>query len=152
LSSGVLHLALGLFIAGLSSGLASPSLAAAVSQAVAERRQSTTNTFINAGTGGGIILSVPVLLFIPFGWRGACVAFAVLALLPATGDALLTRDQNAGKNEQSWRQVLQCQALRRLALIAFICGYSERGMVELGPIFCKNTCTLKKRPPACCGW
>lgn len=124
LSSGAVHLALGLFIAGLSSGLASPSLAAAVSQAVAERWQSTTNTFINAGTGGGIILSVPVLLFIPFGWRGACVTFAVLALLcllPVMRYLPATRTQGA-KNEQSWRQVLQIRAMRRLALIAFICG------------------------------
>jgi predicted MFS family arabinose efflux permease len=106
LSSGVLLLALGLFIAGLSSGLASPSLAASVSQAVAERRQSTTNTFINAGTGGGIILSVPVLLFIPFGWRGACIAFAVLALLcllPVMRYLPATKTQGAKMNNPGGR-------------------------------------------------
>ncbi|WP_350028989.1 MFS transporter [Citrobacter sp. MNAZ 1397] len=146
LSSGVLLLALGLFIAGLSSGLASPSLAASVSQAVAERRQSTTNTFINAGTGGGIILSVPVLLFTPFGWRGACIAFAVLALLcllPVMRYLPATKTQGA-KNEQSWRQVLQCQAMRRLALIAFICGIASAAWWNFGPDILQNHLHIAK--------
>lgn len=139
-AAGVVHIALGLFIAGLSSGLASPSLAAAVSQAVAERRQSTTNTFINAGTGGGIILSVPILLFIPFGWRGACVAFAVFALLcllPVTRYLPASRSQGA-KNEQSWRQLLQARAMRRLALIAFICGIASAAWWNFGPDILQN--------------
>lgn len=146
LSSGAVHLALGLFIAGLSSGLASPSLAAAVSQAVAERWQSTTNTFINAGTGGGIILSVPVLLFIPFGWRGACVTFAVLALLcllPVMRYLPATRTQGA-KNEQSWRQVLQVRAMRRLALIAFICGIVSAAWWNFGPDILQNHLYIAK--------
>lgn len=146
LSSGAVHLALGLFIAGLSSGLASPSLAAAVSQAVAERWQSTTNTFINAGTGGGIILSVPVLLFIPFGWRGACVTFAVLALLcllPVMRYLPATRTQGA-KNEQSWRQVLQVRAMRRLALIAFICGIVSAAWWNFGPDILQNHLHIAK--------
>lgn len=146
LSSGAVHLALGLFIAGLSSGLASPSLAAAVSQAVVERWQSTTNTFINAGTGGGIILSVPVLLFIPFGWRGACVTFAVLALLcllPVMRYLPSTRTQGA-KNEQSWRQVLQVRAMRRLALIAFICGIVSAAWWNFGPDILQNHLHIAK--------
>lgn len=134
-SSSAAQLAAGLFVAGLSSGLASPALAAAVSQRVAENRQSTTNTFINAGTGGGIILSVPVLLFIPWGWRGACVAFAVLALLcllPVMRYLPAAREQGA-ENKQSWRQVLMCRTLQRLALIAFICGIASAAWWNFGP-------------------
>lgn len=48
-----LILATGLFIAGLSSGLASPSLAAAVSKRISAERQTQVNTLINAGTSGG---------------------------------------------------------------------------------------------------
>lgn len=58
-------LAIGLFIAGLSSGLASPALAGAVNDRIASDRQLHVNTTINAGTSGGIILSVPVLFFMP---------------------------------------------------------------------------------------
>ncbi|CAJ0995195.1 MFS transporter [Sodalis praecaptivus] len=68
-SSSPAMLAAGLFIAGLSPGLASPSLAAAVGRRVAVPQQPRVNTIINVGTGAGIILSVPVLLFLPGGWR-----------------------------------------------------------------------------------
>lgn len=48
-----IYLALGLFVAGMSSGLASPALAGAVNDAVPDERQTQVNTTINAGTSGG---------------------------------------------------------------------------------------------------
>ena len=68
-SAQPLTLATGLFIAGLSSGLASPALAGAVDDTIAPDRKTLVNTVINAGTSAGIILSVPVLFFMPGGWR-----------------------------------------------------------------------------------
>ncbi|WP_235421125.1 MFS transporter [Erwinia oleae] len=81
LSSSPLMLANGLFIAGLSAGLASPALADAVSLMIDIKRQPQVNTIINAGTSAGIIFSVPILLFMPGGWRAACLLFAVIALI-----------------------------------------------------------------------
>lgn len=128
-------LAVGLFIAGLSSGLASPSLAAAVSRCVSAARQPQVNTVINAGTGGGIILSVPVLMLLPGGWRSACVVFAVIALLclipllrwlpgrcdtPASPDAgIISR--------------LRQPVMRRLAAIALVSGIASAAWWSFGP-------------------
>lgn len=130
-----LMLAAGLFIAGLSSGLASPSLAGSVTRTVSENHQDMANTVINAGTGGGIILSVPVVLMMPGGWRAACVIFAVLALLcllpvlrylPAD-----TQQQSVEKTR--WRDVFQNQPMVRLAIIALISGMASAAWWSFGP-------------------
>ncbi len=129
-----LLLAVGLFIAGLSSGLASPSLAGAVSAGVKAERQTQVNTIINAGTSGGIILSVPVLFFVPGGWRIACVIFALLALaslvpvwryLPATG----------GEGEQAlrWRALIRKPGMVRLSVIALVSGIASAAWWSFGP-------------------
>lgn len=89
-------LAAGLSVAGLSPGIASPSLATAVSLRVTDNQQPHMNTFINAGTSAGIILSVPVLLFLPGGWRAACLLFsgiALVCLLPILRFYLTTEEQ-----------------------------------------------------------
>lgn len=75
-----LLLATGLFVAGLSSGLASPALAAAVSERIPADAQPRINTLINAGTSAGIILTVVILSVLPGGWRSACLLFALLSL------------------------------------------------------------------------
>ncbi|WP_128086998.1 MFS transporter, partial [Pantoea deleyi] len=75
-----LVLATGLFVAGLSSGLASPALAAAVSERIPADAQPRINTLINAGTSAGIILTVVILSVLPGGWRSACLLFALLSL------------------------------------------------------------------------
>ncbi len=128
-------LAAGLFIAGLSSGLASPSLAAAVSRVIAESRQPLVNTIINAGTGAGIILSVPVLLFLPGAWRMACVVFglAALACLVPVIRYLPSGCQNIGTEKKSWRETLLRRQLARLAIIAFVSGMASAAWWSFGP-------------------
>ncbi len=135
LSSGPVMLAAGLFIAGTGPGLASPSLAAAVSQRVEEKKKPQVNTIINAGTGCGIILSVPILLYLPGGWRAACVVFAACALaclipvirsLPGEG---IRRDGE----KQCWRETLVQRPLIRLVIIAFVSGMASAGWWSFGP-------------------
>lgn len=67
-------------LAGLSTGLASPPLAAAVSVAVAPARRAAANTFINSGTSAGVILSGPAALLFADAWREAYVAFCIVSL------------------------------------------------------------------------
>lgn len=128
-----LMLGAGIFVAGLSAGLSSPTLAAAVNRAIAEAEQTQVNTVINAGTGGGIILSVPILLFIPGGWRAACVAFAIISLLclvpvmrclPREGDAY---------ERQNWREMFFQRPVVRLAGIAFVSGMASAAWWSFGP-------------------
>lgn len=139
-SSQPLTLATGLFIAGLSSGLASPALAGAVNDSIAPERQLHVNTTINAGTSGGIILSVPVLFFMPGGWRAACFVFAILALLclPALWRYL---PQSAAKRREPTPKVLAIvhkPGMFRLLGIAFISGIASAAWWSFGPELLTN--------------
>ncbi len=70
-------------LAGSSTGLASPALAAAVTSMVPAARQAATNTLINAGTSAGVALSGPVAALMGAEWRLAFAGFAGAAILMA---------------------------------------------------------------------
>ncbi|PLR39595.1 MFS transporter [Chimaeribacter californicus] len=126
-------LALGLFIAGLSAGLASPAIAAAVSQTIADTKQPKMNMIINAGTSAGIIVSVPVLFWLPGGWRMACTLFALLALLCAFPVwRILPKEKLSAQSAPLpgfWRH----RALQRLMAIAFVSGIASAAWWSFGP-------------------
>lgn len=125
----------GLFIAGLGAGLASPALASAVSQQLDASRQTAANTLINAGTGAGIIVSVPIFMLVPGGWRAACCCFAALALI----SLLLARYcLPAGRADPpgslvGWRDRLHNRALQRVIIIAFLSGVASAAWWCFGP-------------------
>lgn len=78
-SAGVL--AAGVLIAGSSTGLASPPLAAAVATWVREEVRDTAQTVVNAGTGIGVLVSGPVALLLQQQWRAAWLLFALTAAI-----------------------------------------------------------------------
>ncbi|MFQ1681365.1 MFS transporter [Pantoea dispersa] len=125
----------GLFIAGLGAGLASPALASAVSRQIDASRQTAANTLINAGTGAGIIVSVPIFMLMPGGWRAACCCFAALALI----SLLLARYcLPAGRADPpgspvGWRDRLHNRALLRVIIIAFLSGVASAAWWCFGP-------------------
>ncbi|QZY90817.1 MFS transporter [Pantoea dispersa] len=125
----------GLFIAGLGAGLASPALASAVSRKIDASRQTAANTLINAGTGAGIIVSVPIFMLMPGGWRAACCCFAALALI----SLLLARYcLPAGRADPpgspvGWRDRLHNRALQRVIIIAFLSGVASAAWWCFGP-------------------
>jgi len=125
----------GLFIAGLGAGLASPALASAVSRQIDASRQTAANTLINAGTGAGIIVSVPIFMLMPGGWRAACCCFAALALI----SLLLARYcLPAGRADPpgspvGWRDRLHNHALQRVIIIAFLSGVASAAWWCFGP-------------------
>ncbi|WP_369788082.1 MFS transporter [Rouxiella sp. WC2420] len=126
-------LGLGLFIAGMSAGLASPALAAAVSQAIAHRQQPIMNTLINAGTSAGIILSVAVLSWLPGGWRMSCLLFAFLALLCAFPVwHILPKDKPLARYG-FFHVILHQRALHRMMAIAFFSGIVSAAWWSFGP-------------------
>ncbi|MEC8916202.1 MAG: MFS transporter, partial [Pseudomonadota bacterium] len=83
ISTSVLWLAGGILFAGLSTGLASPPMAQAVSASIVPARQNRANTIINAGTSLGVAISGPVAFIATGQWRLAYAAFVVAALLNA---------------------------------------------------------------------
>lgn len=72
-------LALGVLIAGSSTGIASPPLAAAVSRWVRGGIQDRAQTVVNAGTGVGVLVSGPIALTLLEQWRWAWALFAAIA-------------------------------------------------------------------------
>ena len=74
-------LAAGVLIAGSSTGIASPPLAAAVARWVDTRSRDTAQTVVNAGTGLGVLVSGPVALLLVDQWRTAWMLFTVIAVL-----------------------------------------------------------------------
>lgn len=125
-------LGLGLFIAGLSAGLASPAIAAAVSQTYAASQQPKMNMVINAGTSAGIIVSVPVLFWLPGGWKMACALFAFLALLCAL-PIWRAVPNTPSTQPTSLQRFLRHRALQRLMAIAFFSGIASAAWWSFGP-------------------
>lgn len=64
-------LAIGVLVAGSSTGVASPPLAAAVAQAVRERSRDAAQTIVNSGTGAGVLVSDPLAMLLLGQWRVA---------------------------------------------------------------------------------
>lgn len=71
-------LAVGVVLAGSSTGVASPPLAHAVGHTITAAKQDRVQTVINAGTGFGVLAAGPVALLAQDQWRGAWVTFAIL--------------------------------------------------------------------------
>jgi predicted MFS family arabinose efflux permease len=71
-------LALGVLVAGSSSGLASPPMGEAVVTSIREELQDRANTLINSGTSIGVALSGPAALLVAEQWRAAWAAFALV--------------------------------------------------------------------------
>jgi predicted MFS family arabinose efflux permease len=77
---GPLALAVGLFVAGASSGLVYPPLADAVQQRLAPAARARALAIISSGTGWGVLISVPIALALGPSWRATWLVFAALAL------------------------------------------------------------------------
>lgn len=73
-------LAVGVLVAGSSTGLASPPMGEAVVLRVPEKKQDRSNTLINSGTSVGIAVSGPAALLVAEQWRAAWAAFAVIGV------------------------------------------------------------------------
>jgi predicted MFS family arabinose efflux permease len=76
-SSG-LSLGVGIALAGLSTGLASPPLASAVSMQFSEDTRPKANAVINAGSAAGIIFSGMAALMASGAWRELYALFALI--------------------------------------------------------------------------
>src|SRR3954447_22888457 len=74
-------LAAGVIVAGVSAGVAYPPFSTAVAAALPPERRGRALAMISSGTGWGVAIAVPIALVAGTAWRGAWVAFAVIAAL-----------------------------------------------------------------------
>jgi predicted MFS family arabinose efflux permease len=80
-STSAIMLAIGILVAGSSTGIASPPIAAAVAQWISADRRDRAQILVNSGTGVGVLLSGPIALALRADWRSAWAIFAVLSAL-----------------------------------------------------------------------
>lgn len=67
-------------LAGSSTGLASPPMAAVITAAVQPEPQDITNTVVNSGTSAGVVISGPIAFALGGQWRLGFAIFAAMAL------------------------------------------------------------------------
>src|SRR5215217_6246552 len=127
-------LALGVLVAGSSSGLASPPMGEAVARTVPEESQDRANALINSGTSIGVALSGPAALLVAEQWRIAWVAFALVggAVLawnvfamprkPGSDDRPQDRPQGAAQTDVPRLSVRYLLGSRSVALFAAAMG------------------------------
>ena len=122
LASNGVTLAAAVLFAGLSTGLASPPLAAAVVVSLNADQQDRANTLINAGASGGIALSAPAAFVFGSNWRTAFAIFATVAVI-TTITAIRTTPGRTSKNRPTLYSSLSLGAdVKRLCLSAFLMG------------------------------
>lgn len=90
-------LAVGILIAGSSTGLASPPLAAAVAQRLTGDAADRAQTFVNAGTGVGVVVSGPIAYLLTDQWRVAWGVYALVAALVTGWIAIALRGETRGR-------------------------------------------------------
>lgn len=131
-ASSSLWLAGAVMLAGSSTGLASPPMAAAVAAMVKPARQGATNTLINAGTGAGVVLSGPVALLMGGQWRIAFLIFAATALCMTIVVALSVPDnaKPTRKNEKGLPPLNT--TLKHLIIASFLMGASSTALWSFG--------------------
>ncbi len=82
-------LALGILVAGSSTGLASPPMGEAVALSIRGNLQDRANALINCGTSVGVALSGPAALLLTGQWRIAWSAFALAGLAALVWNAVV---------------------------------------------------------------
>lgn len=93
-------LALGVLVAGSSTGLASPPMGEAVARSVREGLRDRANALINCGTSAGVALSGPAALLLTGQWRLAWAAFAVVGIAVVLWNAaVLPRHKTAAARD-----------------------------------------------------
>lgn len=118
--------------AGLSTGLASPPMAAAVDVAVADGRKDTVNTLINAGASGGVALTGPAALLLGADWRLAFGIFSAAALAVAVLILFVSPARNAEHDTATGGMPRLTASLRRLVVAAFLMGAASTAVWSFG--------------------
>ena len=130
-------LALGVVVAGASSGFAFPPFADLVADHVEPRRRAGVLAAISSGTGWGVALAAPVALAVGREWRAAWLIFAAVALAVGSAVRLFLPDTEMAirgirppRPSAGW---FICPRSRPLLLSAFLVGLSASVYWTFGP-------------------
>ncbi|MDZ5696114.1 MFS transporter [Chelativorans sp. M5D2P16] len=129
---GGVTLAAAVLFAGMSTGLASPPLAAAVSQRVVTNLQDRANTLINAGASGGVALSAPAALILGSDWRLAFAIFVGVALIETVIIILITPRAATGSGDHPRGLPALNDDVKRLFAAAFLMGAASTAVWSFG--------------------
>lgn len=132
LAPSAFWLAAAVLLAGVSTGLASPPMAAAVAAIVQPQRQDGTNTLINAGTSAGVILSGPVALMFGAEWRLAYGVFAAAACVLAMLAVLHVPRTSAPPAQAHAGDALFSATLKRLVAASLLMGAASTALWSFG--------------------
>lgn len=132
LASSAPWLGVSVIFAGLSTGLASPALAAAVTAMAPPASRDTCNTVINAGTSAGVALSGPVAVMMGADWRMAFTGFAAAALLIALATLVVLAGARQAPGTPGPLLPAFTPDLRRLALAALLTGAASTVVWSFG--------------------
>lgn len=129
-------LLLAIFIAGTSPGFSYPPFSVIIVKRIKEQHQDRIYAWINSGTGFGVALAGPIVLFSAFDWRSAYIIFACLALLASIWNFFTTKpSQSVAKGTVSqqeidpidagFRAVMKSDRARPLFWVAFLYGLAS---------------------------
>lgn len=126
-------LGIGIAFAGLSSGLASPPLASAVSRQFRESERPKANGTINAGTAVGIVFSGIAALMATGSWRELYTLFALIGAGVSVWLWLALPPGTYGENNRGFSfAVLKRDGVLTLCLSAFVAGVSSTAVWTFG--------------------
>ncbi|RKL64708.1 MFS transporter [Salipaludibacillus neizhouensis] len=97
-----ISLGIGIFIAGLSTGLSSPPYADVIKKWVDQNKRSPTNTWINAGTSLGTALTGIMVIFLGTNWRLTYLLFTLIAfIILILNYKVIPKTKDTNKNRQT---------------------------------------------------
>lgn len=152
-ASDAMSLGVGVLACGICTGLMMPALTAAMQAMVSRAVHGRVSSVMNAGTSIGVVVAVPVVLFLSGAWRYAYLSFAILAgigvvaawyFIPSVSRVIPTNAASTTpiSGLQWWR-------LFRLSLFAFVMGFVSSAYWIFAPDLMVTLGGLK---PSATGW
>ncbi|MFB9909442.1 MFS transporter [Allokutzneria oryzae] len=121
-------LAVGVLVAGASTGLATPPLVSMVNRGVGEARRGAAQAIVNSGTGVGVLVSGPSAVFASGNWRVAWALFAALSLAATCAVALVGRELPSRQGKRPDRS----RGAPRLVVASAVVGAASAAYVTFG--------------------
>jgi len=133
-------LALGILVAGGSTGLASPPMGEAVAHSIRNSLQDRANALINCGTSVGVALSGPAALLLTGQWRIAWAAFALVGLAVLAWNAVVMpceagTDQDEREDNEPDEEKAEADNSLRKPRLSFSCLMGARVRSRSLPLF-----------------